>query len=444
MPFMPRLKKLIGVALLLLTSSALAQTVTPTFFGMHMNRSTTPWPTGRVAGSYRVWDSFGAQWWQVNTAKGVYDWTKLDSFLKGARSSGIHDVLYSLGATPTWASQRGAGCKGAGQPDAHCTGPADNSCDFSQYGAVGSCYSNVDLHDDGTGTDETWKDWITALATHVNSLDRNVYAHVGAYEIWNEIHRGVLDPSWGKSGSNTWNGTYNQLIRMAQDARSIIKRIDPNALIVSPSFGFSSAEIRVAANFLYCNQSPTTVCTLGSQGSAAVDVTNAHAYPHPQPESYDSNISKFVSNLSATDKAKPFWVTEGGWGKNGNVSTNGQSGFIARWYALLLRHGISRGFWYQYDNQSHGTLYSFKTKQLTPAGVAMQVAGLWMVGQTFGGCTTANTVWVCQLGANQMVWDKAGSSAFNTNYTRWADLSGGTHVVTGGQVMIGPEPILLN
>jgi hypothetical protein len=438
---MTPIKTLIRIALLAPTFCALGQTVPQTLFGMHMNRTTTPWPTGVVPGTYRVWDSFGASWWQVNTAKGVYNWTVLDLFLKGAKAAGVNDVLYSLGATPTWASQRGARCTGSGQPDASCTGPADTSCDYAQYGAAGSCESNVDISNDGTGTDQTWKDWVTALATHVNGLDPNLYAHVSSYEIWNEIDRGTLDP--GSSNTPMWNGTYNQLIRMAQDAGTVIRGIDPNALIVSPSVGYTSGARSTAANFLYCNSNPTTTCTMGSAGSAAVDVINLHVYSHPAPE-IDSKIVSFRKILSTTDKAKPFWVTEGGWGKNSNLGPTGQPGFVARWYALMLRQGVSRAYWYEYDNQTRGTLYSFTTNQLAPAGVAMQVVELWMVGQLFGGCTTANTVWVCKLGASLMVWNTAGSSTYATNYTHWTDLSGGTHPVTGGAVTIGQEPILLN
>jgi hypothetical protein len=59
---------------------------------------------------------------------------------------------------------------------------------------------------------------------------------------------------------------------MAKDARKIIKSIDPNALIATPSSTVGNVGSEMLANFLYCNQNPRTQCTMGSAGSAAVDI----------------------------------------------------------------------------------------------------------------------------------------------------------------------------
>ena len=85
----------------------------------------------------------------------------------------------------------------------------------------GQCDPPSDLKPDGSGSDQSWKDFVSAIVTHnKNSVD----AHIRYWEIWNEPHT-----------PNQWKGTNAQLIRMAEDARRIILGVDPNAIIVSPS-----------------------------------------------------------------------------------------------------------------------------------------------------------------------------------------------------------------
>lgn len=424
-----------------LVQACLAQVPT-TFFGMHQNLTTDPWPSSSVPGSERIWDAFGANRPAINTAKGVYNWTALDTFLWNAKRDGIQDVLYTLSSTPTWASQRGSRCTGAGKPDAGCTGPADKTCDYGNFGA-GVCYSNADLAADGTGTDQTWKDWVTAVTKHVDGLGPN-YAHVHAWEIWNEIYRGSLAPGL-VTGGYSWQGTYDQLIRMAQDARAIIKAIDPAALIVSPSSQLGPTPNKVLANFLYCNQAPATRCTKGIAGSQAVDVVATHAYEDKgMPELMDPNMKTQMAMLSANDKAKPFWMTEGGWGVDANLPKSAdQVAFVARWWVFMLAHNVSRAYWYGYDFQNGGTLWSSTTKELTAAGIAAATVQKWLVGQSWHGCMTFGTVTRCGVGSSTIIWDSAGNSMYPTAMSKYQDLTGNTKAIVGGKVAISPQPILL-
>lgn len=407
-------------------------------FGMHMSMSADPWPTGQVPGSDRMWNAWGAQRLEANPADGVYVWDDFDRFLAGAKAAGIDDILYTLSDTPDWASQRGSRCKGPGDPDDSCTGPADKVCEIHAM-----CYTNADLNDDGTGTDQTWKDWVTAVATHANGLDPAKYAHIGAWEIWNEFFRNRAFPH--ETDRFTWLGTYNQLIRMAQDARTIIKSIDPSALIATPSSTVGNVGSQMLANFLYCNQNPRTQCTMGSAGSSAVDIIADHAYvAHGQPESLGWAFKNLKGYLSDTDREKPLWITEGGWGRNSNLpDPPAQVGFIARWRTVLLSNGVARSYWYGYDFPESGTLWN-KDGKLTAAGVADQQLQKWFIGQTFGGCATESTVWSCMVGPNLMVWDTSGNSSYPTKYQSYADLAGNTYLVHDGKVTIGRQPILLS
>jgi hypothetical protein len=200
------------------------------------------------------------------------------------------------------------------------------------------------------------------------------------------------------------------------------------------------------ANFLYCNQNPRTQCTMGSAGSAAVDIIADHAYEiHGQPELLDWAFTNLKGYLSGADRRKPLWITEGGWGRNSNLSEPAlQVGFIARWRIVLLNNGVARSYWYGYDFPESGTLWDKDNGKLTAAGVADQQLQKWLGGQTFGGCTAEQTVWSCAVGTNLVVWDSGGNSSFPTKYQRYADLAGNTHFVRGGKVAIGLQPILLS
>ena len=200
------------------------------------------------------------------------------------------------------------------------------------------------------------------------------------------------------------------------------------------------------ANFLYCNQNPRTQCTMGSAGSDAVDIISDHAYEtHGQPELLDWAFKNLKGYLSGTDRRKPLWITEGGWGRKSNLPDPAlQVGFIARWRTVLLSNGVARSYWYGYDFPESGTLWSKDSGTLTPAGVADQQLQKWFVGQTFGGCTTESTIWSCVVGPNLMVWDSSGNSSYSTKYQRYADLAGNSHFVQNGKVKIGLQPFLLS
>src|SRR5271170_4156039 len=154
-----------------------------------------PWPTMPIFG-LRLWDA-GVAWAQTNTANGVYDWTTLDEWTSAAAANNVQ-LMYTMGQTPAWAS----------------SDPTDENCDYSP----GSCWPPDDLNSDGTGTDQHWIDFVTAIAQHAPSITY--------WEMWNTPH-----------DVNQWNGTDAQLVRMVEDARTYIKKYIPNATIISPANG---------------------------------------------------------------------------------------------------------------------------------------------------------------------------------------------------------------
>jgi hypothetical protein len=84
-----------------LNSMCFAGTLPATFFGMHINKSTTPWPSVGF-GSYGVWDD-GSSWANINTSNGVYNWAPLDAWVAAAQAHGV-EITYTLGRTPTTAT----------------------------------------------------------------------------------------------------------------------------------------------------------------------------------------------------------------------------------------------------------------------------------------------------------------------------------------------------
>ena len=85
-------------------SSVTTTTIPSTMFDMTTHSdvlTVTPWPVPQIYG-LRLWDT-DTGWGQINTAKGVYDWSTLDSWIADAATHN-DQLIYVFGMTPTWAS----------------------------------------------------------------------------------------------------------------------------------------------------------------------------------------------------------------------------------------------------------------------------------------------------------------------------------------------------
>lgn len=478
--------------------------VANTFFGMHLHYATSAVP-GSMEGAGRVWDSNAAQWPNLNPSNGTYTWSPLDAVLSDFKNAGINDVLYTLWRVPTWASSN----------------QADTTCDYSNLGSkfYGSCDLPTDLNSDGTGTDLTWRNWVQNVAQHANGFNSSgvydpsylaTHAKISSWEPCNECYRSpTLDPGYGTGGASVaYKGSYNQLVRMMQDARCIIVGnpndpitalnttcgqagypvigIDPNAKMVMPS----TSPIRVGANnpsypqvmqnLLYCTCSGNSCsksvsgCTSGSAGSAAVDVLSVHIYPSGYtPEQIPAQVGNVRTVLQPQDLAKSLWADEAGWGQNTAASQIGfgdpdmESAWLARLHIMIWASGISRAYWYEWDNALYGTLWSptsisgcttpFTTGFICKAGIAYQQVHDWMLGSTLTNCSSVGTSWSCNLiQANgspaQIVWDTSQtcsggscstiSYAISPSFNTYKDLSGASFSVSG-TAPVGIKPILL-
>ncbi len=348
-----RVAVLVCAVLALLGTSKRAsaqQPVSPEFYGMTMTGGEVgaePWPTIPFAG-FRMWDS-DVPWSQLNPGPGVYDWRLLDIWMNHAKEYGA-DMDYCFGRVPAWASS---------QPK-----------DFYCANEPGSCDPPYDLNPDGTGTDQAWRDFVTAIVTH--SAGRIHY-----WELWDEFP----NPKrwhWPTNGKGT--GTIQQLQRMAQDAHAIIKRIDPTAVIVS-----QSGALRFGGD--------DTRWQLWAQAGIGqyVDRIAFHSYVQPSgnyppiPETLAgllvgapnypfAEFNGFYGFLNNYNLTQPVWDTEGSWAADiaGLIDPDEQAGFTARFYALNLSTTVQYGSqtygpvqrfdWYEYDNTGVGALWQWITR----------------------------------------------------------------------------------
>ena len=400
----------------LLTAVSFGQAVPASFFGLHFHQPNDI-PTVTF-GACRIWmvsffpltrQTKGALWPQIEAQPGVFDFSVLDAELAAAKQSGIDDgCVFTFGPTPQWASLH----------------PSDRTCDHAtQYS--GGCWPPTDLNYDGTGTDKIVIDAITAIAQHVNDPTYlTTHAHIRYWEPWNEPYRSVsISGTDCRRHACSFNGSYAELVRIAEDFRTVVKGIDATALIVTPSGNahFNVNGRLVVANFLDCAHKPRSGsnCITGTRGSNAVDVINTHCYVGTQnADDVIGYLQAMRALLDPVDKAKPFLCDEGGWGSNlKTTDPDIQAGFVARWYMDIWSQNVILAGWYAWDDFTYGILWYPKGSNgcqlnvgcLTKAGTAYTQTYSWLVGATLGGCTAQGSVATCSLSRPngyqaEMVW----------------------------------------
>ena len=226
-------------------------TIPPTYFGMHINSSSTAWPTVKF-GTQRLWDS-GVSWTAINTARGTYNWSGLDNRVNVAGQKGLQ-LIYTFGRTPQWASSN----------------PTLSTCGYGP----GQCAPPADLND--------WDTYVRAIATR--------YAgRIHAYEIWNEPNH-----------ADFYQGSLSTLVEMARRAYTIIKAVDPNAIVITPC--------------------PTHTSTTPEQwmdqyfaagGNSWYDVVGFHGY-----SSVTTRLNGLKNVLTKYGQSgRPIWDTEASWSK---------------------------------------------------------------------------------------------------------------------------------
>ena len=435
---------LLGALFFILTAGAFAQ-IPAGYFGMTMTAtdSQEPYPSASIA-SIRLWNT-GTDWADMNPAAGVYDFDRFDMWLSEAANHNL-SVLYTFGRTPVWASS---------DPKMGCHGNPN-----------GQCAPPKDLDPDGSGPDQLWKDFVTAI---VNHNQQSPTGHVSYWEIWNE-----------PNAIGNWKGTMAQTVRMAADAYNIIKKIDPSATVTSPApTGEWMPDGKHTAVALWMQQ------FLAAGGLSYVDVFSFHTYvwqKNSLPVAEEvvpliKSVKQVIASYHAS--SRPVWSTEGSYG----AGVNGDQGlgdpdlraaFTARFLLLQYSAGLQRFYWFAWDSippEGWGTMWTWDQSSgctqpsgggyLCGTGIAYQQLTDWMIGARLTQyCKqgTQTSQWTCQFSRSggyvaEAIWDPAqtcknGSCAVKwvsvpSQFISYRDIAGNKHSIGKGLAPVGAKPILL-
>lgn len=497
------------------------QTIPAYYFGLQFNSctigTTCPAPgsscvvgTAFCYGLIRYWDISNAVTVPfVFPTNSTPTWTAFDPWMAFSKSNGLKTVL-SLSRTPDWASQRGSRCIANGNPDATCTGPADFGCAYSGTAPTppaGECWPNADIDATlGTGSDATFKNFSSVIATHLNGLNPATYINTAIWEPWNEANIGGM---WG-------SGFTAPLITMTNDAYTQIVAANSRNVVTSPnSVVFIGPSIIGVAQYqgvyfgdptLTSNVSMISIHSYMAMNGSTGQFT---CIPGPSPTCNQGVAppEEIVNLVAQVHRSVPTWVnyqlldSEASWGFNNTTFCDAdmRKAYVARLYLIGWAQGIYSVDWYHYDD-SHNCSTALATPSSggdaacisfggpavpgvtgwveCPAGVAFQQTYSRMVGNVmdqlcngpFPPDSLAGTnwgVWTCHFAnANGTVslaaWrtDPAYTCSggvcptvgFTTTgpYTKFYTIDNGTPTTIGGgcasgcTVQIGAKPIFLS
>jgi hypothetical protein len=372
--------------------------IPPSFFGMTLINNAR-WPTVPV-GALGKGTLVG--WNYIESARGKYDWRNLDRWVELAQRHGI-TLFWSNSGVPPWAVADHRTCVPSypGSPFQKCTSMVS------------------DIRD--------WDAFITALATR--------YKGKLIYELWNEPE------------NKYWTGNVADMIRLTSHMLTIVRSIDPKAIIISPSGNAPYMDKFYAAG-----------------GTRNVDVISLHGYPDPKnnlPEAIGGFLSVPMKAVMAKYglSHKPLWDTEGSWGDTNSgaiTDPDRRAAFVARAYLLHWSNGITRFYWYAWDGETWGALWH-PVNGTRAAAIAYQQVYSWMVGArmvgpcSMNGGTIYSATYTCDLVRDRgyrarAVWNTDGDKTFvvPSTYTQYRDLGGHVFAVpTDRSITIGENPILL-
>jgi len=449
------------------SSSAPVGPIPPTFFGLHINRPTTPWPqipfgTLRMLGNMTTWMHLEGE------GRGHYEWHNLDVWLNLAREHNV-DVMYTFSRVPEWAATDRHSACGPHRDSPDCSPPKD----LETSAACQSPLRGV------TTTDCSFKEFVTSLLDHVCTAKApNQSCRIVAFSCWNEPNLDAF-----------WIGTYAQSARMCSDMVQIVKDRCRDCVTLTPdisaaasgdtkSNGESRSYDEWFRNFLMAYKQYGNYPDAGAVHPYAARTYNINPAPFPEtfagsgcprggrtPDCPDTLLGKIATMRSLMEQngmpGKRLWSTEGGWGTNGEMpDLDAQAAYVARWLILQASAGVQRAYWFMWDNGGNprgwGGMWD-ANNGINRAGIAYGEVYHWLVGATFTKpCAGEHDVWTCDLtrpGGYQarIVWHAAHSYdtratsnyAVGKEFTQMRDLDGGRSAIGGGSVAIGSKPVLL-
>jgi hypothetical protein len=401
-----------------------------------------------------------------------YHWGKnlkngdLDKVVNDSAEHGV-PVMFTFYSVPDWASTRGDRCRGAGKPDANCTGPADDECGGQKamgLQVLGSCDPPYDLDavvgsGEGDGTDKLFKDFVTAVATRYGKK-------IKYYEMWNE----ASNIRFG----NPSNFTFKQFARMTKDLHEVVKTINPDAIVL----GANLCQCSPPGSAKFRPWTEGYFSALDKYGPSVVDGISYHGYDRNSQlaSEFVDEIRELMEKHTST-RGKPFYDTEDAWPRqlqtsDGNIDWTAEAGWIARSLILQASKGSKSYIYFGWDLDGKGQMWSRQKERgctipnkdgkegyLCPTAPAYEQARSWLLGAVFDKpCSFKSqgggNLWTCDFakdnGAYQgrFAWYEAGGPT--TSYTperqfaRSKDLDGNTtELKAKGPISLGQKPILL-
>jgi hypothetical protein len=343
-------------------------------------------------------------WRTCEPEKGVWDFRQADEQVEQAIRHDV-DLIVDVGFVPRWASAT---------PNKTC-----------QLKVPGQCAEPRNIED--------WKQWITTIAMRYRGKVKN-------YEIWNEPNDGGF-----------YTGSVGGLIRLTKVAQEVVRGIDPEIKILSPS-PYGRPGLEWMERFL------------GGGGGEYSDIISFHFYVHPGPPEgvyrYTQQVRKMMDRQGVGDR--PLWDTEIGWGHVAQIDEQTAAAYLSRTMLLQRAAGASRVFWYGWG--LHYPLDFVESDKITPspAGEAMKTLEGWLVGAVVESCDSSDmpqmkepshAPWTCVLrrGATKsyVVWHPDCDTRFSIpaswQVTRAHDMLGRVaDLPSAGQITIHSYPVLLN
>jgi len=381
------------------------------FFGMHVHRADI-WPSVAF-GSRRLWDSY-VSWRDLEPSRGQWQFNALDGMVAEAERRRV-SVLLTLGSTPAWASSR---------PKEVCA-----------YGR-GCAAEPVRLED--------WENYVRTVVSRYRG-------RIEAYELWNEVHFTELENPYDSAGkAYFYSGSCANMVEMGRIAYRVIKEIDPNAKLTSPSFHIQGDWIKKLRLYLR------------SGGNAYTDAISFHFYASSPEDSLRSIFAVRAAMQEYGVSDKPLWNTETGFvvrneaepeTKTG-ASPRDVAGLIARSFLLNAAAGVDRFYWYAWDDGVFG-LAANRGQIPTEAALGYAAAEDWLTGALVRACGHwSDGLWLCQLEKGEkrlwVVWSVQASIDWHPpdewRVSRYSPLLADQPRAIdngGSKIPVGPTPVLV-
>lgn len=251
-------------------------------------------PTGPI----RIWDA-GVQWADIEKVRGTYDWSKLDALIAAA---GSRSIMLVLGHPPAWAAKDGPDGRQAAWMPAGSNRPPK--------------------------TMQLWRGYVEAVVTRYKG-------RVKLYQVWNE-----------PADKRFYSGDISEMGTLCKAAYQVVKRIDPDARVVSPPL-----QPRRQAGWRTRGQ--LLLKSLKDAGYP-FDIWSMHVYPQNGEgiEGFVRDSKLVIDALEKHSKKAPLWITE----VNYNVAGQGNPYPLPQQIKLKKDTedsckilDIGRIYWYSYQ-----------------------------------------------------------------------------------------------